>query len=69
MGKRSISFMETSVIPVVKAFESFQRSSILKGLVSIKKRKLELLEGEVNARGREVAYVFGARKRFGAPHP
>jgi hypothetical protein len=63
--KRSVSFMETYVIPTVEAFESFKPSSFLKGLVSIKKRKIELLEGEANAKGRECAYVFDARKKFG----
>jgi len=63
--KRSVSFMETYVIPTVEAFESFKPSAFLKGLVSIKKRKIELLEAEIKAPGRECAYVFDARKRFG----
>jgi len=41
--KRSVSFMETYIIPTVEAFESFKPSSFLKGLVSIRKRKIELL--------------------------
>ena len=63
--KRTVSFMETYVIPTVEALEGFKPSSLLKGLVSIKKRKIELLEGEAKAAGRECAYVFDARKRFG----
>ena len=63
--KRSVSFMETYVIPTVEAFETFKPSSFLKGLVAIKKRKIELLESEASAPGRECAYVFDARKRFG----
>ncbi len=63
--KRSVSFMETYIIPTVEAFESFKPSSFLKGLVAIKKRKIELLDSEANAKGRECAYVFDARKRFG----
>jgi hypothetical protein len=63
--KRTVSFMETYVISTVEAFESFKPSAFLKGLVSIKKRKIELLEGEAKASGRECAYVFDARKRFG----
>jgi hypothetical protein len=62
--KRSVSFMETYIIPTVEAFESFKPSSFLKGLVSMKKRKIELLEGEAKAPGRECAYIFEARKRF-----
>lgn len=63
--KRSISFIETYVIPTVEALESFKPSSFLKSLVAIKKRKIELLENEANTKGRECAYVFDARKRFG----
>jgi len=64
--KRSVTFMETYIIPTVEALESFKPSSFLKGIVSIKKRKIELLEAEARAPGREVAYVFDARRRFGA---
>ena len=64
--KRSVTFMETYIIPTVEALESFKPSSFLKGIVSIKKRKIELLEAEARAPGREVAYVFDARRRLGA---
>lgn len=63
--KRSVSFMETYVIPTVEALENLKPSSFLKGIVSIKKRKIELLDAEAKAPGRECAYVFEARKRFG----
>jgi hypothetical protein len=63
--KRSVSFMETYIIPTVEALENFKPSSFLKGLVAIRKRKIELLESEATAPGRECAYVFDARKRFG----
>ena len=63
--KRSVSFMETYIIPTVEALENFKPSSFLKGLVSIKKGKIELLEAEAKAPGRECASVFDARKRFG----
>jgi hypothetical protein len=66
--KRSVSLMETYVIPTVEAFENFKPSSFLKGLVAIKKRKIELLESEATAPGRECAYLFDARKRFGGKH-
>jgi hypothetical protein len=65
--KKSISFMEAYIIPTVEVFESLKPSSFLKGLVAIKKRKLELLDGEDKALGRECAYVFDAKKRFGIP--
>lgn len=65
--KRSISFMGTYIIPTVEAFETFKPSALLKGLISIKKRNLELLEGEAAAPGKELAYVFEAQKRFENP--
>jgi hypothetical protein len=63
--KRSVNFMETYIIPTVEAFENLKPSSFLKGLIAIKKRKIEALEGQANAPGRECAYVFDALKRFG----
>ena len=63
--KRTVSFMETYVIPTVEALEGLRPSAFLKGFVAIRKRKIELLEGEAKAAGRECAYVFDARKRFG----
>jgi hypothetical protein len=63
--KRPVGFIEIHIIPTAEALESFKPSSLLKGLVSIKKRKIELLEAYSKAPGRECAYVFDARKRFG----
>jgi hypothetical protein len=63
--KRSASFIETYIIPTVEAFESFKPSAFVKGIVSVKKRKLELLEGEASSPGRECAYIFDAQQRFG----
>jgi hypothetical protein len=65
--KRSVGSLETYVIPGVEALESFnfKLSTVLKYTAAIKKRKLELLECEANAVGRECAYVFDARQRFG----
>ena len=40
-------------------------SSIAKGKLSLKKRKIELLEAEMRAPGRECAYVFDEQKTFG----
>jgi hypothetical protein len=63
--KRSVGTLETYVIPAVEALENFKVSALLKNAAAIKKRKLELLECEANAVGRECAYVFDARQRFG----
>jgi len=65
--KRSVSFMETYVIPTVEALESFKPSTFLKGVVSIKKRKVELLEGESNAKGRECAMSSMRGSGLGRP--
>ena len=62
--KRSVGRLETYVIPGVEALESFKLSTALRNVAAIKKRKLELLECEANAVGRECAYVFDARQRF-----
>jgi hypothetical protein len=42
-------------------------SKIAKGIMVVKKRKVELLEAEMKAPGKECAYVFEARKKFGRP--
>ena len=66
--KTSSSFMDVFIIAPLEIIENlvkFKWSEIAKGALSIKKRKIELLEAEANAKGRECAYVFEARKRFG----
>jgi hypothetical protein len=63
--QRSISFWETYIIPTVEAFEQLKPSSVLKGLIGIRKRKLALMEGEAKQDGKPIAYVFEAQKKFG----
>jgi hypothetical protein len=41
-------------------------SKIAKGALQVQKRKVELMEAEMKVPGRECAYVFDARKQFGA---
>ena len=68
--KAGNSFMEVYVIPVVEVLEDlakFNWSKVAKGALSVKKRRIELMEAEMKAPGREVAYVFDARKKFGNP--
>lgn len=67
--KASESFFEVYVIPAVELVEDlakFNWSKIGRGALAVTKRKVELLETEMKAPGRECAYVFEARKRFGA---
>jgi hypothetical protein len=66
--KASPAFFEAYVIPGLEFVEDLVKlkwSKIAKGFMAVKKRKVELLEAEMKAPGRECAYVFDARKRFG----
>lgn len=66
--KASQSFFEVYILPVIEIAENlakFNWSKIAKGALDVRKRKIELLEAEMKAPGRECAYVFDARKRFG----
>jgi hypothetical protein len=66
--KASHSFVDVFVISPMEIIEhlvKFEWSKIAKGIVQVNKRKVELLEAEMRAPGRECAYVFDARKRFG----
>lgn len=65
--KASQSFIDVFVISPLEIIENlvkFNWSKIAKGALSVQKRKVELLEAEMKAPGRECAYVFDARKRF-----
>ena len=66
--KSSRTFLEVFVITPLEILEDivkFKWSDILKGGVAATKRKAEILDAEAGAPGRECAYVFDARKRFG----
>jgi hypothetical protein len=66
--KADHGFIETYVIPTVELVENVAKlnwSKVAKDLLGVRKRKVELLEAEMKAPGRECAYVFDARKRFG----
>lgn len=59
--------IEAVLIPVAEAVEdlaSFQLSSALSKLFGIFREEVSLLESELNAPGREVAYIAAARSRF-----
>ena len=67
--KASQSFVDVFVICPLEIIENlikFNWSKIAKGMLSVQKRKVELLEAEMKAPGRQCAYVFDARKRFGS---
>jgi hypothetical protein len=67
--KASQSFVDVFVITPLEIIENlvtFNWSKIAKGALQVSKRKVELMEAEMKAPGRECAYVFDARKRFGA---
>jgi hypothetical protein len=66
--KTSQSFVDVFVITPLEILENlvkFNWSKIAKGALQVRKRKVELMEAEMKAPGRECAYVFDARKRFG----
>ena len=65
--RASTSFFEAYIIPAVEVLEGlakFNWTKIAKLGVSAKQRKIELLEAELKAPGRECAYVFETRERF-----
>lgn len=67
--KASRGFIDVFIVSPLEIIENllkFNWSKIAKGAVSVKQRKIELLEAELKAPGKECAYVFEARKRFGA---
>jgi hypothetical protein len=67
--KASNSFVDVFVITPLEIIENllkFNWSKIAKGALQVRKRKVELLEAEMKAPGRECAYVFDARARFGS---
>ena len=65
--KASKTVFEAYIIPAIEVLEDFAKlnwSKIAKLGVTAKQRKIEFLEAELKAPGRECAYVFDARKRF-----
>jgi hypothetical protein len=66
--KTSQSFVDVLVITPLEILENllkFSWSKIARGALQVQKRKVELMEAEMKAPGRECAYLFDARQRFG----
>lgn len=66
--KASQSFVDVFVLSPLEFLENlvkFNWSKIARGALQVQKRKVELMEAEAKAPGRECAYVFDARRRFG----
>ena len=66
--KAGRSFVEVYVLPAIELAENiakFNWSEIAKGALSVKKREIELMEAEMRAPGREIAYIYDTKKRFG----
>ena len=66
--KASQSFIDVflvSPLEIIENLVTLNWSKIAKGMLQVRKRKVELLEAEMKAPGRECAYVFDARNRFG----
>lgn len=67
--KANAGAIQTFIIAAMEFLEDLTNkrfSKIAKGLFSAKQRQIELLEGELNAPGREVAYIIKAREAFTA---
>jgi hypothetical protein len=56
-------------LELIEDLVKFRWSKIAKGMLSVQKREVELMEAEIKAPGRECAYMFHARKRFGGGAP
>jgi hypothetical protein len=66
--KASQTFVDVFIISPLEIVENLVKlnwSKIAKGVLQVRKRKIELMEAEMKAPGRECAYLFDARKRFG----
>jgi Fic family protein len=57
------SQIEGTPLEIVENLAKLNLSKMAKGIFSAKKRKVELLEAELKAAGRECAYVFDAQER------
>jgi hypothetical protein len=69
--KASRSFVDVFVISPLEIIENlakFNWTKLAKGILSVKQRKVELMEAELIAPGKECAYVFDVRKRFRRDH-
>jgi hypothetical protein len=67
--KTTHSFVDVFLIAplgIVEKFAKFEWSELAKTMLSVKTRKVELLEAEMKAPGKECAYLFEAQKRFRA---
>src|SRR4029077_6346630 len=65
--KVNTTTLETLVVTIADAPKNLltlQWGEIAKGLFSIRHRKIALLEGELTAKGSEVAYIMKARDTF-----
>lgn len=65
--KINTTTLEAVVIATAEMFEhlvKFEFGKLAKGLFSLKHRRLDLIEGELNAPGREVAYIAKAKEKF-----
>jgi hypothetical protein len=67
-----LSFFEVYILPVIEIAEDlakFNWSKIAKGAFDVKKRKVELLEADMKAPGRECATFSMPRSGLGQSNP
>ena len=63
-GRGLVDVFIVSPLEVIENLVKLNLSKVVGGMLSVEKRKADLLEAEMKAPGRECAYVFDARKRF-----
>lgn len=66
--KANTGFLETMLLVTAEALEGLVRlkpTQVAKALFAVKHRKVQLHETELNAIGREVAYIIKAKEAFG----
>jgi hypothetical protein len=65
--KTNTGTFETIIVSgaeIIEELLKFKFSKIAKALFSLKHRKISLMEGEINAKGSEVAYIIKAQDKF-----
>ena len=65
--KTNTGALETIIVTSAELMEDlvkFNWGKAAKGLFAIRRRHVELIEGELKSPGREIAYIYNARKSF-----
>jgi hypothetical protein len=58
-----------SPLEIIENLVKLNWSRVAKGAIQVRKRRIEFLEAEMKAPGKECAYVFDAERRFRDDYP